>query len=106
VPAGLSGEGAVRAEPYGRFKPLPTEAQTLLGEGRIIEAVRSVRASHNMAVRDAKDWVDAHIASEPLLRVQLETRRKAVRRKWFAVLLGFDALVAAALIWYFFYLPR
>jgi hypothetical protein len=96
----------VRAEPYGRFKPLPAEAQTLLGEGRIIDAVKSVRSSHNLGLRDAKDWVDAYIASEPLLRSQLETRRRAVRRKFFFVILVFDAVVAAGLIWYFWYLPR
>jgi hypothetical protein len=96
----------MRAEPYGRFKPLPAEAQTLLGEGRIMDAVKSVRVSHNMGTREAKDWVDAYIASEPLLRVQLETGRKAARRKMFALMLVFDAVVAAALIWYFFYLPR
>ena len=96
----------MRAEPYRRFKPLPEGAQTLLGEGRIIDAVKSVRVSHNMGLKEAKDWVDAHIASEPLLRVQLETRRKTMRRKLFTVMLVFDAVVAAALIWYFFYLPR
>lgn len=95
----------MRAEPYGRFKPLPVEAQTLLGEGRVLEAVKSVRASHNMGLKEAKDWVDAYIATEPLLRVQLETRRKEVRRKIFYVTLVVDAVVAAGLIYYFFYLP-
>jgi hypothetical protein len=96
----------MRAEPYGRFKPLPAEAQTLLGEGRIIEAVKSVRASNNLGLRDAKNWVDAYIATEPLLRVQLETRRREARRKVFYIFLVFDAVVAAGLIYYFFYLPR
>lgn len=96
----------MRAEPYGRFKPLPPEAQTLLGEGRIFDAIRSVRASHNLGLREARDWIDSYIASEPLLRVQLETRRRATRRKVFLFVLGLDAVVAAALIWYFFYLPR
>jgi len=96
----------VRAEPYGRFKPLPAAAQSLLADGRIIDAVKSVRASHHLDLRDAKDWVDAHIASEPLLRAQLETRQKAARRKLFLVILVFDAVVAAGLIWYFFYLPH
>jgi len=96
----------MRAEPYGRFKPLPVEAQTLLGEGRVIEAVKSVRASNNLGLKEAKDWVDAYIATEPLLRVQLETRQKAARRKIFYVILVFDAVIAAALIYYFFYLPR
>jgi hypothetical protein len=96
----------MRAEPYGRFKELPIEAQTLLSEGRVIDAVKSVRTSHRLGLRDAKNWVDAHIASEPLLRVQLETRRKAFRRRIFFVFLVFDAIVAAALIYYFFYMPR
>jgi hypothetical protein len=96
----------VRAEPYGRFKPLTPEAQRLLAEGHIGAAVKSVRVSHNLGVRDARDWVDAHIASAPLLREQLEARRKSVRRKVFLFVLMFDAVVAAALIWYFFYLPR
>ena len=96
----------MRAEPYGRFKPLPAEAQALLGEGRIAAAVESVRDSHRMDVKDAKDWIDAHITSEPLLRVQLETQRKAARRKAFYAVLLIDAVVAAGLIWYFYYLPR
>jgi hypothetical protein len=96
----------VRAEPYGRFKPLPPGALSLLGEGRIPDAVRSVRASHNLGLREAREWVDAFIASEPLLRAQLEARRKTVRRRLFFVILAFDAVVAAALIWYLWYLPH
>jgi hypothetical protein len=96
----------VRAEPYGRFKPLPPGAVSLLGEGRILDAVKSVRASHNLGLREARDWVDAFIASEPLLRAQLEARRKVVRRRLFFVILAFDAVVAAALIWYFWYQPH
>ena len=95
----------MRAEPYGRFKPLPAEALTLLGEGRIVEAVKSLRTSHNLGLKEAKDWVDAYIATEPLLRVQLETRRREARRKVFYVILVVDAVVAAGLIYYFFYLP-
>jgi hypothetical protein len=96
----------MKAEPYGRFRDLPIEAQTLLSEGRIIDAVKSVRSSHRLSLKDAKDWVDAHIASEPLLRVQLETRQKARRRKLFYIFLVFDAFIAAGLIYYFFYFPR
>ena len=96
----------MKAEPYGRFKPLPPEAQGLLAEGRIIDAVKSVRASHHLDLRDAKDWVDSYIASAPLLRAQLEAQRGTARRKLFLVILGFDAVVAAALIYYFWYLPR
>ena len=94
----------MRAEPYGRFKPLPAEATTLLSEGRIIDAVKSVRESNNLGLKEAKDWVDAYIASEPLLRVQLEAQQSASRRRAFYVFLVVDAVIAAGLIWYFFYL--
>jgi hypothetical protein len=63
----------MRAEPYGRFRPLPPEAQALLAEGRITDAVKFLQASRNLGLREARDWLDAHIASEPLLRAQLET---------------------------------
>jgi hypothetical protein len=96
----------MKAEPYGRFKDLPIEAQTLLSEGRIVDAVKSVRTSHRLSLKDAKDWVDRHIASEPLLRVQLETRQKSQRRKLFYIFLVADAFIAAGLIYYFFYFSR
>ena len=96
----------MRAEPYGRFKPLPIEAATLLEEGQIIDAVKSLRASNNLGLKEAKDWIDAHIASEPLLRVKLETRQKAARRKLFYIFLVFDAVIAAGLIYYFVYFRR
>lgn len=96
----------MRAEPYGRFKPLPIEAVTLLEEGKIIDAVKSLRTSNNLGLEEAKHWIDAHIASEPLLRVKLETRQKAARRKLFYISLVFDAVIAAALIYYFVYFRR
>jgi hypothetical protein len=96
----------MRAEPYGRFKPLPIEAATLLEEGQIIDAVKSLRASNNLGLKEAKDWIDQHIASEPLLRVKLETRQKAARRKLFYIFLVFDVFIAAGLIYYFVYMPR
>jgi hypothetical protein len=85
---------------------LPSAAQELLCEGRLIDAVKSVRASHHLDLRDAKDWVDSHIASEPLLRARLEAQRRVARRKLFFAMLIFDAVVAAAIIWYFFYQSR
>ena len=100
------GARRVRADPRDRFRPLPIEARTLLEEGRLVDAVKSVRVSHNLGLRKARDWVDTHIAENPLLRVQLETRQRESRRKFFLWFLLVDAVVAAALIFYFFYLPR
>jgi hypothetical protein len=95
----------MRAEPRDRFKTLPLEAQTLLSEGQVGEAIRSLRDSHGVGRREAKAWVDAHIAQEPILRVQLEAQRRESRRKGFLAFLVVDAFVVAALIWYVFFRP-
>jgi hypothetical protein len=91
----------MRAEP--RFKPLPVEPATLLTEGRVIDAIKVLRASNGLGLKEAKDWVDWHIAQDPMLRVQLETQQRVMRRKFFVWFLFVDVLIAAGLIYYFFY---
>jgi hypothetical protein len=81
---------------------LPLEAETLLSEGRVIEAIKSLRISHGLGLREAKRWIDAHIAQNPILRVQLEAQRREARRKASLVFLVVAAIVAAAFIWYYF----
>jgi hypothetical protein len=95
----------MRADPGDRFKPLPLEAQTLLTEGRVIDAVKSLRLSHGLGLKDAKDWIDAHVARDPILRVQLEAQRRESRRKGLTVFFIVDAVLLAAFIWYFFFKP-
>jgi hypothetical protein len=94
----------VRVDP--RFKPLPAEAATLLTEGKLIAAIKALRVSHGLGRKEAKDWVDAHIESDPMLRVQLETQQRLQRRRFFLWFLLVDFLITAALIYYFFYMPR
>lgn len=89
----------MRADP--RFKALPPEPAALLNEGRLIEAVKILRRSHGLDLKQAKDWIDSHIDDNPALRVQLETRQKAVRRKVFFWFLLVDGIVIAAIIYYF-----
>ena len=91
----------MRADP--RFKPLPPEPATLLTEGRMIEAIKVLRNSNGIGLKEAKDWVDWHIAQDPMLRVQLETQQRAMRRKFFLWFLLVDVTIAAGLIYYFFY---
>jgi hypothetical protein len=91
----------MRADP--RFQPLPPEPATLLTEGRKIEAIKVLRESHGLGLKEAKGWVDWHIDQDPILRVQLETQQRATRRKIFLWFLLIDAIVAASLIYYFFY---
>lgn len=91
----------MRAEP--RFKPLPLEAVTLLTEGKIIEAIKVVRQAESLGLKEAKDRVDAHIAQDPMLRVQIEAQQREGRRKFFFWFLLVDLALAAGLIYWFFY---
>ena len=91
----------MRAEP--RFRSLPVEAVTLLGEGKVIEAIKVVRKAEGLGLRDAKDRVDAHIAQDPLLRVQIETQQRATRRKFFLWFVLVDIVITAGIIYWLFY---
>jgi hypothetical protein len=89
-----------------RLRPLPPEPATLLTEGRVTEAVQVLRKSHGLRASQARAWVDAHIADDPMLRVQLESQKRAWGRKVFFWVLAIDAIAVAAIIYYLLYLRR
>ncbi len=91
----------MRADP--RFKPLPPEPATLLTEGRLIDAVKVLRESQGIGLRQARAWIEWHIDQDPMLRVQLETQQRARRRKFFLWFLVVDAVITAAIVYYLFY---
>ena len=86
-----------------KFRPLPLEAVTLLTEGRVIEAIKSVRQAEGLGLRAAKDRIDAHLAQDPMLRVQIETLQREARRKFFFWFLIVDLVIAAGFIYWFYY---
>jgi hypothetical protein len=86
-----------------KFRELSVEAVTLLQEGRLIDAIKSVRQSEGLGLKDAKARVDAYLSREPLLRAQLEMRQRVARRKFFLWFLFVDLLIAAAVIYWMFY---
>ena len=91
----------MRADP--RFKPLPPEPATLLTEGRLIDAVKVLRDTQGIGLRQARAWIEWHIDQDPMLRVQLETQQRARRRKFFLWFLVVDAVITAAIVYYLFY---
>ncbi len=82
-----------------RRKEISLEAATLLTEGRLTEAVRVVRESEGVSAREARQRVEAHIANDPILGVQLDAQRRESRRRIFLVLLLAVVLIAAAAIY-------
>jgi hypothetical protein len=94
----------MRADP--RFKPLPAEPATLLTEGRLVDAIKSLRESQGIGLRQARDWIDWHIDQDPMLRAQLEARQRQTRRRFFFWFLVIDVVIVAAVIAWFVYLPH
>jgi hypothetical protein len=86
-----------------KYRPLPLEAVTLLQEGHVAEAVKSVRQSEGTGHRDARRRIDAYLADEPLLRAQLEMKQRAARRKFFLWFLLVDVVITAGIIYWLFY---
>ena len=82
------------------YKPLPAEPATLLAEGRLTEAVKTLRDAENISLARARQWIEWHVAQDPMLRVQLETQRRSARRKIFFWFLLVDAILAAGIIYY------
>jgi hypothetical protein len=91
----------VRAEP--RVKELPLEAVALLGEGKINEAIRSLRQSEGLSRSEARRRVDAHFARDPMLRVHIEAEQRARRRRFFFWFLLVDLAITVGIIYWFFY---
>lgn len=91
----------MRAERHHR--PLPLEAATLLTEGKLAEATRVVREAEQLGRRAARKRIDEHLEREPLLRVQLETQRRATRARIFFWFLLVDIVIVAAIIYWLHY---
>ena len=91
----------MRAEP--RHKELPLEAVTLLGEGKLKDALKALRHSEGISRREARSRVDAHLVRDPLLRVQIETRERDARRRFFFWFVIVDLVIAAGIIYWFYF---
>lgn len=89
-----------------RFRPLPLEASTLLAEGRVAEAIKSLRDTEGSSQKEARGRVDAYLSREPLIKAQLELRQRAARRRFFLWFLVIDIVIAAAVIYWLFYRDR
>ncbi|HUQ09125.1 MAG TPA: hypothetical protein VM146_02330 [Steroidobacteraceae bacterium] len=89
-----------------KFRELSIEAVTLLNEGRVIDAIKSVRQTEGLGLKEAKGRVDAYLSREPMLRAQIELRQRAARRKFFLWFLLVDLVIAAVVVYWMLYRNR
>ncbi|MBX3703702.1 MAG: hypothetical protein KF822_08010 [Steroidobacteraceae bacterium] len=81
-------------------RPLPAAAAAALSLGRMVDAIRHVREAEGLGLMEAKLRVDAHVRSNPVLMAQFEERQARMRRRVFLWVLGIDAIIIVALLWW------
>ncbi len=77
-----------------RSSDLPKAAIEALWQGNVIEAIRIVRQERNIGLKEAKDVVDAYIASQPALKKKMDQVLATARQRFIRWLIGFLVLAA------------
>lgn len=78
-------------------RPLPPEAIEALERGEMIQAIKIVRETYGLGLRESKDLVDRHVESDPALREKMKSRQIS----GFGCLLGLGIVAVIAMAIYF-----
>jgi hypothetical protein len=78
---------------------LPPNVVNALSQGRKIEAIKLLRESNGMGLKDAKDTVEAYARSRP----EMGARLQAANREGVARLLRWALVVVAAFVMWFWF---
>jgi ribosomal protein L7/L12 len=82
--------------------PLPLEVHLALQDGDAITAIKLLREKEGVSLIEAKRRIDAAIAADTRLQERLAGARVEQRKRWIGWVLLFDALVIAAVAYWFF----
>jgi ribosomal protein L7/L12 len=77
-----------------RASDLPKAAVEALWHGNVIEAIKVFRQERNTGLKEAKDLVDAYLASQPALKKKMDQVLATAQQRFIRWLIGFLALVA------------
>lgn len=94
-------EGVPMDRPVFSHLPLPPAALAALQQGQKIEAIKIVRETQFMGLKEAKDCVEQYVANDPLLRERFATSQGSFQRGCLVVAVGLIALLGAALFLFF-----
>ena len=68
----------------------------------MIDAIKYVREAEGLGLMEAKQRVDAHVASDPVLKAQLAEKQARMKRGLIKWVLIIDLVLFVAVLWYFF----
>jgi hypothetical protein len=77
-----------------RSSDLPKATIEALWQGNVIEAIKVVRQERNIGLKEAKDVVDAYLASQPALKKKLDQVLATAQQRFIRWLIGFLVLAA------------
>jgi hypothetical protein len=77
-----------------RPSDLPKAAVEALWHGNVIEAIKVVRQERSIGLKEAKESIDAYIASQPALKKKMEQVLATAHQRFIRWLVGFLVLAA------------
>jgi hypothetical protein len=78
-----------------RSADLPKAAIDALWRGNVIEAIKVVRQERDTGLKEAKEVVDAYIASQPAIKKKLDQVLATAQQRFVRWLIGFLVLAAS-----------
>ncbi len=75
---------------------LPWDVASALQKGQKIEAIKLLREARGIGLKEAKDTVDRHVQSDPLLKAKLAAAQAEATRALLTWLLVVGALAVGA----------
>ena len=81
--------------------PLPPAALAALQRGQKIEAIKIVRETQFLGLKEAKDCVEQYVANDPLLREQFATSQGPFQRGCLVVVVGLIAFLGIGIFLFF-----
>lgn len=82
--------------------PLPAAAEGALAEGRLLEAIKILRASEGLDLTQAKQRLDAYLDENPELRERVQQKSREFRRRIIKWALVLDAILVLIFLYWFF----
>jgi len=90
------------AAPQEDERPLPAAAAAALALGRLVDAIKQVRAAEGLDLAQARARVDAHLRRHPGLKAQVDAELARMKRTVIRWVIVIDVILFAAVLWWIF----